>query len=227
MTTALEMITDALREIGAHDLGQEVPAEVAQLGLRKLNQMLQSWSNSPAAYPVLPEITVTMSGAASYTIGPSGDVVAARPIRVDRATYVLDNIEYPVNVLSRAEWDAIAAKDITGSIVSDVWYDAANTDGRLYTYPKSSEGEIRLDAPTLLASFASLSTDVTLPVGYEAAMTLNLAVAMAGPLQVPQPQGLQARAAGALRVLKRMNAEPLLMSTGLTGEHDYEIERGY
>ena len=37
MSTALDIITDALRELGVTGIGQTVSAEDAQVGLRKLN----------------------------------------------------------------------------------------------------------------------------------------------------------------------------------------------
>lgn len=227
MTTALTLITDALIEIGAHDLGQSVPAEDAALGLRYLNRIMERWSNSPGMFPVLPETSVPMNGAASYTIGPTGDVVSARPLRIDRATFVLGDVEYPVNVLSRQEWDSIAVKDVTGAPVSDIWYDAANTNARVYVYPKADTGTLKLDAPTLLGTFAGTSSTLELPAGYESALVLTLASDLAGAFQRPVTPDLRVRTAGAVRVLKRTNSEPLLVSPGLTGSQEFEIERGY
>lgn len=227
MTTALTLITDALIEIGAHDLGQSVPAEDAALGLRYLNRIMERWSNSPAMFPVLPEISIPMTGAASYTIGPTGDVVSARPLRVDRATFFSGGVEYGVNVLSRAEWDAISVKDVAGGPVSGIWFDAANTNARVYVYPKASEGTLKLDAPTLLGTFASTSSALDLPAGYESAIVLTLASDLAGAFQRPLTPDLRVRTAGAVRVLKRTNTEPLLVSTGLMTAEDFEVERGY
>jgi hypothetical protein len=153
--------------------------------------------------------------------------VAARPIRIDRATYVLDGLEYPVNVLSREEWDAIYSKNVDGGPISDIWYEASNTNGRVYVYPKAPSGVLKLDAPTLLASFAGLSTALSLPVGYESALMLTLAIDLAGSYRVQVTPDLRTRAAGAVRVLKRMNTEPLLMTVGTTARQEYQIERGY
>jgi hypothetical protein len=225
MTTALQIITDALIEIGAHDLGQSVPAEDAALGLRLLNRLMERWSNSPALFPVLPEISVTMTGAASYVVGPATSLV--RPLRIDRATYVLDSLEYHVNLLSREEWDAIYSKGVDGGPVSDIWYEASNTNGRVYVYPKAPSGVLKLDAPTLLGSFSGLASTVDLPVGYESALVLTLALDLAGPFRAAVSPGLAQRAAGAVRALKRMNSEPILMTVGTTARQEYQIERGY
>lgn len=227
--TALDLITDALIEIGAHDLGQAVPADEAALCLRKLNQMLERWATSPSMYPVLPEVTVPLNGAASYTIGPTGNVVATRPIRIDRATCVDTNgFEYPVNVLSRPEWDDIPNKDVTGGPVSDVWYDASVTNGRVYVYPKAdSEYSLKLDVTSSIFTFSNLSTASTLPVGYHSAIVANLAVELAPSFQRPASPDLVKRAAGSVRALKRSNTEPLLVDVGLQSQQVFEISRGY
>lgn len=227
MTTALDIITDALLEIGAHDLGQSVPAEDSEMALRRLNRMIQTWSLSPALYAVLPEVTITTTGAQSYTIGPTGDVVATRPVRVDRVTCVdSGGIETEVSVLNRESWDAIAIKNTTGNPVSECWYDATATNGRLWVFPKSTGDTLKVEGVSLITSFALVSTEVTLPVGYEQALALNLAIELAGPYRQPVTPDLRARAAGALRAVKRSNTEPLLMNVMETGRQSY-IERGY
>lgn len=228
MTTALEIITDALAEIGAHEVGQTVPAADADLCLRHLNRLLELWSNSPAAYPVLPSVSITLNGASSYTVGPSGDVVATRPLRIDSAT-ATDSAgrEYRVNVLSRAEWDAIAVKDIEASPPSDIWYDAQSTNGRVQVYPKASGYTLSIKGPGLVALFSGLSDALTLPAGYASALVLGLALSVAPSFQVPASADLRMRAAGALRSVKRTNTEPLLLDLGLTGRDSYAIERGY
>ena len=230
MTTALELITDALFEIGVQDIGQAVSADDSSMGLRYLNRLLQRWSNSPGMYPVVPEVSVPLTGAASYTIGPSGaDVTSTRMLRVDRATCIdAAGFESSVNVLAREQWDDIATKDVSGGPVSDVWYNAAVTTGTIYVYPKAPSGyTLKLEGSTLLASFSGLSTVVTLPAGYESAIVPSLAIDLAPAYQVPVSSDLRMKAAGAVRALKRMNAESLMLTISLAGGQDYRIERGY
>lgn len=228
MTTALEIIADALAEIGAGEVGQEVPADDSALCLRHLNRLLGLWSNNPAMYPVLPSMAVTLNGAASYTIGPTGDVVATRPLRIDRATALdASGNEYHVNVLSRAEWDAIHVKDVDASPPSDIWYDAQNSNGRVYVYPKATGYTLSLKGPGLVATFASTSTVLALPEGYESALVLSLALSVAPSFRVQASADLRARAAGAVRAISRTNTEALLLDIGLAGGDSYIIERGY
>lgn len=228
MSTALDLITDALLEIGAAESGQSLPAEEGAIGLRYLNRILQRWTNAPAMFAVMPEVSITLTGAASYTVGPTGVAVAARPIRIDRASYVdAAGLETPVTVLNRAQWDEIAAKSVSSTIVSDVWYDATQTDGVVHVYPKGSTGTLKVQGASLLTSFVSLATAVTLPDGYESAIVASLAIDLAPAFQVPVSQDLRIKAAGAVRAIKRMNAETLLLTTGLDGGQRYQIDRGY
>ena len=228
MTTAISLITDALTELGIAGNGSAVQAEDAALGLRKLNQLLQRWANSRLTFPVLTEISVPTTGAASYTIGPSGAVVAARPLKIDRVTAIDANgVEYDVRVLSRALWDGIAVKDVDGGPPSHVWYDAQATNGRLYVYPQSSGYTLKLDCQTLFTSFELTSTDVTLPEGYESAIYLNLADDLAASYGKQTSPDTRRRAAGAMRVIKRTNTEPLTLEIDGSTPGPFEIERGY
>jgi hypothetical protein len=228
MTTAIELITDALAEIGVSGAGQTVAPEDAALGLRKLNQLMQRWTNARLTFPVLTTISVPLTGAASYTIGPSGVVVAARPVKIISATAVdAGGTEYGVNVIPRELWDAITVKAVDGGPPCDVWWDAQPTNGRIHVYPRSTGYTLKLACQTLLNSFASTATAVTLPEGYESAIYLNLADDLAASYGRQLSADSRRRAAGAMRAIKRTNAEPLLLSIEAQSSGDYQIERGY
>lgn len=227
MSTARDIVTDALIELGVVAAGQAAESEDAALGLRKLNQLMQTWTNARLTFPTLVEISVPLDGSASYTIGPTGDVVAARPVKVLSATATLADVEYHVNVQTREVWDSITVKDVDGGPPCDVWYDAQSTNGRIYVYPQSTGYTLVLTCQTLLTSFANLSTTVTLPEGYETAMYLNLADRLAPAYGRQLSPDSRRMAAGAMRAVKRTNTEPMLLTTGLESGSEYRIERGY
>lgn len=228
-TTALDLITDALAEIGCAEVGQAIPSADADLALRYLNRLLQRWSNMRLLLPALTDISVPLTGAGSYTIGPSGaDVTASRPISVQSA-YARDsaNIDTPVRVVSRAEWDIITDKTVNGGPPTECWYQSTPTSamGTIYVYPRATSSyTLHLVCQTLLTSFA-LADTVTLPEGYESAIVLTLACDLAAPFQVPLRPDVQQRAAGATRAIKRTNSEPLLLNVRESAEFD--INRGY
>lgn len=230
MANAQTIITDALLEIGVLGPADSLPPEDAALGLRKLNQILQRWSNLRLMLPVLTQINVPLNGGQIYSIGPSGDVVALRPLRVMSASSV-DNFgtEYPCNVINQELWNSISVKNVVGGPVSDVWYEATNTDGRIHVYPKAASNySLHLQCMVLLDSF-TLSEDVALPEGYETALTLTLADDLASSYGRQSSPDLRRRATAAVRVVKRTNSEPLLMGTeaGMVQQRRFRIERGY
>lgn len=227
MTTALELISDAHSEIGALATGQSLNANDAALGLRALNRLMQRWANTRLAVPVATEISVTLTGAASYSIGPSGDVVAARPVRIVSAVATDGaGTDYVVRVYPRDLWDAIAVKDVTGGPPSAIWYEAVNTDSVVHVYPKASGYTLKVRAQTVLQVFGDLADVLLLPDGYEAAIVYSLARDLCGAFERPVSAELARKQAGAVAAIKRTNTEPLLLSVGLE-EQPFMIERGY
>ena len=228
MTTALQIITDALTEVGVVGAGDTVSPEDTDLALRRLNQVLQRWANLRLLSPVLTEISVPMTGAASYTIGPSGVVVAARPIRVESARSVDSaGTEYACNIYSAALWDEIPVKAVTGGPPSVVYYSATNTNGTLYVYPRPSSGyTVKLRVLSLLETY-TVNEVLALPEGYESAFTLTLADDLFNAYGKPSSADVRRRATAAVRALKRANSEPLLMSIDTGGLGVFEMARGY
>jgi hypothetical protein len=230
MTTALTLITDAMAQANLTEAGQSLPAEEAQTGLRALNRLMGKWSQMRLMIPALAQYSVTLTGASSYTIGPTGAVVGLRPIKVLSVTATDANgTDYEVKVRTQDQWDAIAVKDMTGGPPSEVWYQPLLGNGRLWVYPKSNGYTLNVDAQALVASFPSLSTDLTLPDGYEAAIVPTLADELCSSYGVQTPGDVLRRAAGAVRALKRTNSEPIRADHDLAdiGRNTFIIERGY
>lgn len=229
MTTALELITDAMGELGASDVGQALHANDAALGLRVLNRLFARWSNMRLLQPVLAELSVTQTGAASYTLGPGGSPARARPIQILSATYVdSGNLEHPVSILTRQQWDAIPNKADTGTYPDCIWYAAEATNGILYAYPRASSGALKLDVLTNMQAMTLAST-LTLPDGYEAAIVPTLADDLAAQYGMRTPPDVLRRAVGAVRALKRVNHEPVrvVQEMALVGHYGADIQRGY
>ena len=230
MTTALTLITDAMAQANLTEAGQSLPAEEAQTGLRALNRLMGKWSQMRLLIPALTQYSVPLTGAGSYTIGPTGAVVGLRPIKALSVTATdTAGTEYEVRLRTQDQWDAIALKDITGGPPLEVWYQPLIGNGRLWVYPKSTDYTLQLDALSLLASFPSLTTDLTLPEGYEAAIVPTLADELCSTYGVQTPGDVLRRAAGAVRALKRTNAEPIRADHDLAdiGRNSFLIERGY
>lgn len=226
--TALDIINDALMEIGVLGVGRTASADDAAFSLRKLNQIIQRWSNQRLTFPVLQEYSITLTGAASYTLGPGGSPVTLRPIKIVRATAVdSGGLEYDVRVLTQAQWDGIGDKSTTGGPPDAIWYQASVTNGVVYVYPKATGYTLKLDAQGLLTGVYSLTTALTFPEGYESALMLTLADDIGAAFGKPTGADIRRRQAAAVALIKRTNHEPLLVSDAIFAGSDSDIERGY
>jgi hypothetical protein len=227
MTTALELINDALREIGIKDDANALEPEQSAHALRMLNRLLGRWASRRLLLPVLSDVSVTLDGSASYTIGPTGaDVTTARPLRIEAARLVLNATEYPVRVLNQQERNAIADKTLTG-IPAAVWYEATPTNGVLHVYPIGSNGTLKLNVRAVLVSVTGLDQVLTLPEGYEDALVPALADACASSYQIKTPVDVLRRAAAGMAAIKAANSEPLYLTVGLESAGNFDIQRGY
>lgn len=75
MTKPIEIITRAMKDIGAVAAGEQPTPDEAKDGLEMLNDMLDQWSNeNMMVYNYTEIIFPVVQGQTQYTIGPSGDV---------------------------------------------------------------------------------------------------------------------------------------------------------
>ena len=78
MTTPLDIITRAMKDIGAVAAGEVPTADEAQDGLDMLNDMIAQWSNENMMVFYKTEIIFpTVQNTVQYTLGPSGSVGAS------------------------------------------------------------------------------------------------------------------------------------------------------
>lgn len=209
MTTALDVIKRAMRLLGVYAIGEDPDPAEAQDGLAALNALLGSLSNEAMLVSArsLDAIALT-AGQASFTIGPSGTTVSARPVKVlDESYVVLGGVSYPLQVLTLAQYNDIAVKTLS-SIPQALYVQAGMPDATVYLWPQPSEAmTLNLWSDKLLASFPSQTTQVSLPPGYERMLAFLLAIDLAPEYErEPSPTVIR-QAAAARRALKRTNTE--------------------
>lgn len=83
--TPRELITLALKQVGAVGLGQPARPEYLADGLTVLNMMLAQWAQRRWLVYRLEDVSFVGTGAYSYSIGPGGDLDVARPDRLEAA----------------------------------------------------------------------------------------------------------------------------------------------
>ena len=217
--TALDLITDALREIGYLAAHATPTAADATLGLTRLNQILSSWAIQRLTIPGVQRTLYPLTaGTGTYQIGPGvlppAGFDAYRPQWIQDAGLVRpsgDPLETPLSLLTADRWAAVRSKGQTSDWPWALYDDHAQPVGTLTVYPTPTQGglQLALYVPVALQRFPSLSQPVVLGEGVEPALMLNLAKALTRAFALPLPQDLLMDAAAAVGWLKRLHVDRL------------------
>lgn len=209
MTTATEIITEAMRHIGMLSVGEVPNADDADACLTALNTLVDAWNLPSLTQYTTQDGTATLTaGSTSLTIGPAQNIAVTRPGRIELGSYVTaGGIDYPMESISEAEYNAINIKDLAGFVPTKFFYDAGASTGTIYYWPApGSSVVVHHPLAVQFSAFADLTTSYTFPQGYKRAFVFNLAKEVA-PLfteQGPSPF-VVAQAATSLRLVKRAN----------------------
>jgi hypothetical protein len=215
-TTAHKVIKRAMRLIGVTSAGETLSPDESADGLAALNSMLDSWSAEKIMLFAFETVSYAPTSE-SFTIGPSGDKVTARPIKILSAYMRESGIDTPVDVVERQVYESIAQKDSEG-LIRAIYYKPDYPNGVVYCWPVATSGQtLYLSCQQPLSSFSSLTETLCLPPGYEDALTFNLAVYYAPEFEREASPTVKARAVNCLRALRRVNLEiaPLGMPPGI------------
>ena len=179
--TANSMIVSALGKIQVLGIDANITAQEAADGLYDLNAMLDSWSIERGMIYQLQQTTHSWTAnTASMTIGSGGDFNTTRPYRIEQDGVFFrdsDNQDYPVTVLPRSAYDNIRDKTTGGSFPEYLFHDDGYPTRTLYAYPKPSQAlTLYLGSWKPLQSFTVLTTAISMPPGYQAAIEVNLAI---------------------------------------------------
>lgn len=235
--TALDVVTDALRELRVINAVDAPSGEDAALGLTRMNGLLDLWNAQPesAAYADVILSRLLTIALQPHTIGPSGATwtVSQRPIRILAASVILENDYHrPITVHhGLAWWHGLVDPTLTGDIPTDLAYDPAWPNGNIYFYPEPAAiFTVELLVRTVLAQLA-LSDTFTLPPGYRRTLMLTLAEDLAKPFGVAVHPETTRQAALARDITFGVNRQTPALATadyglGADGGDDYDYRVG-
>jgi hypothetical protein len=230
-TTALDLITLALKDIGALGIGQSISADDTADALATLNMMLGQWQGERLSVYHLVDTAIPSTGAQSYTVGTGGNFNIQRPIAINAAYARLNAgsatpIDYPVTIIdAREDYARIALKALQ-SFPSYAYYDPAYPLGNLIFYPvPNNTFELHIVTMEALPQFATPATVINLPPEYMTAIRYNLAMFLAPSYQIDPQRTLIGLAVNAKRIVKRMNTsiQAMTMPRGLGSKQRYNI----
>jgi hypothetical protein len=224
MTTARDIVTEALRECGGVGLGQTPTAEDANKAFTRLNYMLAQWATKRLMVYQLTRLTFVSTGAQTYTIGPGGNFdtgTEQRPSQLETAFQRQLNVSAPVDfpltvIRAKEDYDRIALKSLT-SFSTSVFLETTFPLGNLYFWPipQASIYQLFVEIKTRLAQFASLDTVLALPLEYTPALVYNLAERCQSMYTLPADPELTRQAREARQVIRSVNQQlPVLQMPG-------------
>jgi len=210
MTTAGDLIDGSLRLLGVLAEGETPSSETSQDALFAMNQMIQSWNTERlAVFSTQDQVVTWPSGQRSRTFGPTGDIVANRPVSIDDSTYFRDpanGISYGLKLINQQQYNGIAVKTVTSTYPQVLWVNMTFPDVEMYVYPVPTKVlEFHIVSIEELTQPANLATDLAFPPGYLRCFRYNLACELAPEFGTEPSRQVQRIAMTSKRNLKRIN----------------------
>lgn len=186
MSTPSSIILRSLRLFGEKSIGDTLTSAEQTAYLADLNTMLESWSlDRLMVYQLLQESKALTSSVGSYTIGSGGAWDTTRPNKIVDPCFIRNSSsqDTPVEIIDAQAYGSITSKTVDGSYPQYLFYDSAWTSGlgTIFLYPEPSASlTLYINSWKQLQSFATISTALSLPPGYQRAIEFNFAVEAAG-----------------------------------------------
>ncbi len=224
MATVRSIITQALQEIGVDSQGETLSASDAQVCLLRFQNQLDAWQADALTLAVNAQLTFTISSSANtFTIGPTGDIAAQRPVYVDAMTYVVPGsspeVETIMAPMSDDQWDVLSIKNLTSSLPTQYYYSTSFTTllGTIFVWPTPTQSvKLYVYVKQGAGVPVALSSTILGPPGYQEAFMYQLALRLMTPFSrspndVPLLVGPQGLANQAFARIKRANMQPGLL----------------
>jgi len=210
MTTAGDIINGSLRLLGVLAESETPSAATSQDALNAMNQMIQSWNTERlAVFSTQDQVVTWPPSTISRTFGPTGDIVANRPVAIDDSTYFRDpsnGISFGLKLINQQQYNGIAVKTVTSTYPQVMWVNMTYPDVEMYVYPVPTKVlEFHIVSVEELTQPANLATDLAFPPGYLRCFRYNLACELAPEFGTEPSRQVQRIAMTSKRNLKRIN----------------------
>lgn len=182
--TIRDLLRDAAIENGALSQSENLSSGDAQFLLGRLNRMLDGWNAQREALYAEQGVTYPLTpGLAVHTIGTPGatwDLPSGRPVSIESAMLILPSSTpqsyTPIRLGSAQAWyQAQTVPALATQYPTDLYYEPAWPLGRLYFWPVPTAAfSVQLQIRRELTA-VDYDDTLTLPPGYQDAITLTLA----------------------------------------------------
>ncbi len=224
MASVLDICTAAAQEIGAIGQGEVLSSADAAVCLQRLQYQLDAWQADALTLAVNAQLTYTIPGSTNtFAIGPTGDIVAQRPVYLEAMTYVVPGsspeVETIMAPMNDDQYDVLSIKSLSSSLPTQYYYNTSFTslNGSLFVWPTPSQDvKVYVYVKQGAGVPVALSDTIQGPAGYLEAFVYQLALRLMTPFSkkpedVPLLVGPQGMANQALARIKRANLQPGLL----------------
>lgn len=216
MSTALDVIREALALTNSVGADQTLTADEAADGLAAFNEVLDEWSTQNlAVYGQANQTFATVPGTGVYTIGVGGAWNTVRPVRINDPAYATYNGSVmPFFSMTQVEYNEIPVKTQTQDYPSSYLYVNDNPLGLVTLWPvPSAVTQLTFSIDRVLTQLSTLATVLVFPPGYHTALKYALAIQLAPSYgkRVAEFPDLTAKANSALGNIKRANRKVHVM----------------
>jgi len=140
---AYGIIADAMLDAGLLQEGARPNSEQLATNMRRLNDIINLWQTQGLKLFLQEDVVVPLTANKSkYVLGPTGDVVMARPPRILQG-FILNtsNIKRPLVLISRDEWERLSQVSGNSGAINSFMVDkqAAQTNLNVWPPPDSTE----------------------------------------------------------------------------------------
>jgi len=192
--TPLSIISDAYFDAGLTQPGQIPTSEQFVMGMRKLTDIINLLQTQGIKLWLLEDLPVTLTaGIGTYTFGPAGGVVMAKPLRVVDAYYSsAQNIRRPLNVMAWADYLRLSQITQQGQ-VNSYFVDKQQTQLIVHFWlvpdAEAATGSAHLLIQRQVTNFVTVTETMNFPVEWRIALRWGLA----DELSTGQPQAIMDR----------------------------------
>lgn len=217
MAAVSTLILRSMRLIGEKGRGATLDANEQVETLAELNTFMEGEEIKRLNIYSISEVSTTLTASTTqYTIGTNGTIAVPRPIKIVDPCWIRDSngFDTPVAVVNRDSWASIVDKDSGWTVPTALYYNydyTATSTATIEVYPSPSGSlTLYMTAWKPLQSFASLTTQVLLPPGYQLMIESNFAIHLAAGFTTVSPE-LAKMARDSMAAIKRLNApEPIM-----------------
>jgi len=192
--TPVSIINDAYFDAGLTQEGQVPNSEQVVMGMRKLMDIINLFQTQGLKLWLMEDLPITLTaGTGTYTFGPAGSVVMAKPTRVIDAYYEdANHIRRPLVPLAWGEYVRLSKINQTGQLNS-YFVDKQQTQLSVFFWlipdAVAATGTAHLVLQKQVTNFITLTETMNFPIEWRIALRW----ALADELATGQPQAIMDR----------------------------------